>query len=308
MAKLSDVAVWVGAGGSFEEGSVERVSSVEEATEGSLVFATDRRLLDDAIGSKAGGILASRRIGEGSLLDPRLMWVDDARLAFAVAAGRLARRLEEVGGIDARAVIEAEVTIGEGSSVGPGTVVGRGAQIGRSCRIMANVTIYPGTVLGDRVVVQSGAVLGSLGFGYVRDPKTGAYVAFPQQGRIVLEDDVEIGANTTVDRGALGETRIGRGTKIDNLVHIGHNCVIGTDVVIAAQTGISGSTVIGNGAVIGGQVGIGDHATIGEGVILGSASGVLSGKKLRGAGQVFWGTPAQPLRQYLRDLARFRRE
>ena len=149
----------------------------------------------------------------------------------------------------------------------------------------ARVTIYAGVVLGDGVVVQAGAVLGSTGFGYARNAETGEYVLFPQQGRLVIEDDVEIGANTTIDRGALGETRIGRGTKIDNLVHIGHNCVIGKNVVIAAQTGISGSSVVEDGAILGGQVGIGEHATVGEGVILGGGAGVLSGKKMRGQGR-----------------------
>jgi UDP-3-O-[3-hydroxymyristoyl] glucosamine N-acyltransferase len=146
-------------------------------------------------------------------------------------------------------------------------------------------------------------VLGSDGFGYVRDGKTGHYEKFPQVGRLVVEDDVEIGANATIDRGALDETRIRRGAKIDNLVHIGHNCQIGEDVIIAAQTGLSGSIVIENGAVLGGQVGIGEHARIGEGVMLGGQGGVLPNKVLRGKGVAFWGTPAQPLRQYLKQLA-----
>ena len=124
----------------------------------------------------------------------------------------------------------------------------------------------------------------------------GHYEKFPQVGRLVIEDDVEIGANTTIDRGALDETRIRRGTKIDNLVHIGHNCQIGEDVVIAAQTGLSGSIVIENGVVLGGQVGIGEHARIEEGVMLGGQGGVLPNKVLRGKGVAFWGTPAQPLR------------
>jgi len=178
--------------------------------------------------------------------------------------------------------------------------------IGSGSEIGARVTIYAGTVLGDRVVVQAGAVLGSTGFGYVRSVETGEYLIFPQQGKLVIEDDVEIGANTTIDRGALGETRIGRGTKIDNLVHIGHNCVIGKNVIIAAQTGISGSSVVEDGAILGGQVGIGEHVNVGPGVILGGGAGVLSGKKMRGPGEVFWGRPARPLKEYLRDLARLK--
>jgi UDP-3-O-[3-hydroxymyristoyl] glucosamine N-acyltransferase len=154
--------------------------------------------------------------------------------------------------------------------------------------------------------VQAGAVLGSMGFGYVRG-SDGRYVRFPQQGRLVIEDDVEIGANTTIDRGALGETRIGRGTKIDNLVHIGHNCSIGCDVVIAAQVGISGSTVVGDGAVLAGQVGLGDHVNVGPGVILGGQGGVFPGKTVNGPGEMFAGTPAEPVKEYLKGLARVRR-
>ncbi len=144
--------------------------------------------------------------------------------------------------------------------------------------------LYPGTTLGDRVVVHAGAVLGADGFGYVRDPKTGAYTQFPQQGTLAIEDDVEIGANSTIDRGALAETRIRRGVKIDNLVHVGHNCDIGEDVILVALTGISGSSTVGRGAVLAGQVGIGDHAHVGPGVILGGQSGVFNGKTVTNDG------------------------
>jgi UDP-3-O-[3-hydroxymyristoyl] glucosamine N-acyltransferase len=201
------------------------------------------------------------------------------------------------------AVVSEDVMVESNTRIGAGSTVGAGVRIGHDCEIYPNVTIYPGTRLGHRVIVHAGAVLGSDGFGYVRDRKTGHYEKFPQVGRLIIEDDVEIGANTTIDRGALDETRIRRGAKIDNLVHIGHNCQIGEDVVIAAQTGLSGSIVIENGVVLGGQVGIGEHARIGEGVMLGGQGGVLPNKILRGKGVAFWGTPAQPLRQYLKQLA-----
>jgi UDP-3-O-[3-hydroxymyristoyl] glucosamine N-acyltransferase len=175
--------------------------------------------------------------------------------------------------------------------------------IGEDCKIYPKVTIYPGTRIGSRVIVHAGAVLGSDGFGYVRDPESGRYEKFPQIGRLEIEDDVEIGANTTIDRGALETTRIGRGTKVDNLVHIGHNCQIGDNVVIAAQAGFSGSIVIENNVVIGGQVGVGEHARIQDGVLLGGQAGVLPKKVLRGKGIAFWGTPAKPLREYLKSLA-----
>jgi UDP-3-O-[3-hydroxymyristoyl] glucosamine N-acyltransferase len=207
----------------------------------------------------------------------------------------------------AGAVVEQGASIGAGTRIEAGAVVGRGVRIGASCRIYPRAVLYPGTTLGDRVVVHAGAVLGADGFGYVRDAATGAYTQFPQQGTLLIEDDVEIGANSTIDRGALKQTKIGRGTKIDNLVHVGHNCEIGENVILVALTGISGSSTVGSGAVIAGQVGIGDHAHIGPGVILGGQAGVLSGKTVTNQGlkpgTVLWGTPARPLKQVLRELA-----
>lgn len=287
-------------------GAVTRVASVEDAGADAVVFAVDAKALEAALESGAGAVLASAKLfDKGPPADARVLVVWDARYAFAVA-GRVLRGAVGGGGVHPTAVIGEGVVMGLGTLVGPRVVVGDGVRMGAGCSLGAHVTVYPGTVLGDRVVVQAGAVLGSTGFGYARG-EDGAYVLFPQQGRLVVEDDVEIGANTTIDRGALGETRIGRGTKIDNLVHIGHNCVIGQDVIIAAQTGISGSSVVEDGAILGGQVGIGEHATVGKGVILGGGAGVLSGKKMFGAGKVFWGRPARPLKEYLRDLARLRR-
>ncbi len=153
-------------------------------------------------------------------------------------------------------------------------------------------------------MVHAGAVLGADGFGYVRNPATGAYTQFPQQGTLVIEDEVEIGANSTIDRGALAETRIRRGVKIDNLVHVGHNCDIGEDVILVALTGISGSSSVGKGAVLAGQVGLGDHAHVAPGVILGGQSGVFNGKTASAEpGTVLYGTPARPLKQVLREQA-----
>jgi UDP-3-O-[3-hydroxymyristoyl] glucosamine N-acyltransferase len=200
-------------------------------------------------------------------------------------------------------VITHGVRIGAYSRIDAGVVIGANVHIGRSCHLYPRVVLYPGIELGDRVIVHAGAVLGSDGFGYVRDSATGEYTKFPQQGRLVIEDDVEIGANTTIDRGALEETRIGQGTKLDNLVQVGHNVSIGRDVVIAAQTGISGSSTIADGAIVGGQVGIADHVEIGPGAILGAQAGIPSGKRIHGPGVVFWGTPARPIKDYLKELA-----
>jgi len=185
-----------------------------------------------------------------------------------------------------------------------GAVIGDGCSLGEACILFPGVVLYPGARLGNRVILHAGAVVGSDGFGYVFDGTR--QWKFPQAGGVVLEDDVEIGAQTTIDRGSLGVTRIGAGTKIDNLVHVGHNVDVGRHVVIAAQTGISGSTVIEDFAVIGGQVGFGDHARVQSGAVIGSKAGILPGKIVRG-GEVYWGVPVRPLREYKRLNALFGR-
>ena len=284
----------------FAEVEIGNVASFDRAGADSLVFATDATTLERALKCGAGAVLSVANVDQRAVIK-----VDDPRYWFSVIAGRL--KVAESVGVDPTAVIGEGVKLGAGVSVGAHAVVGDGVVVGDECRVGPNVTICSGTTLGARVVVQAGAVLGATGFGYARS-KNGEYVLFPQQGVLVIEDDVEIGANTTIDRGALEETRIGRGTKIDNQVHIGHNCLIGKNVVIAAQTGISGSSIVEDGAILGGQVGIGEHALVGEGVILGGGAGVLSHKKVHGRGQVFWGRPARPLKEYLRSLAKLNKQ
>ena len=301
---------------------VSGVASIELASAGDLVFVEDEKHLAAALRSRAGAVIA-REFAQSASSSKPILISDHPKLAFARAARFIQDNvIPQQGGnvhatavihssaliesgvvVDAHAVIGERAHVSSGTRVGAGCAIGAEVVIGRACVIYPNVTIYPGTKLGQQVIVHAGAVLGSDGFGYVRDGKTGHYEKFPQVGRLVIEDDVEIGANATVDRGALDETRIRRGAKLDNLVHIGHNCLIGEDVVIAAQTGLSGSITIENGAVLGGQVGIGEHARVGEGVMLGGQAGVLPHKILRGKGLPFWGTPAQPLRQYLKQLA-----
>ena len=282
---------------------VTRVSAVDAANEDAIVFAVDAAALDAALASKAGLVLARKDAETG---DGRVLKVRDPKYAFAVCGAALAVA-EDGPLVHPSASIDASAKVGAGTRVGAGAVIEANAVVGEECSIGSRVTICAEATLGDRVVVLPGAVLGSTGFGYVRNPETGEYRLFPQQGRLVIEDDVEIGANTTIDRGALGETRIGRGTKIDNQVHIGHNCTIGKNVVIAAQVGISGSCVVGDGVVMAGQVGLGDHVTIGPGVILGGASGVFPMKHLEGPGQLFMGVPAEPIKDYLKSLAKVRR-
>jgi len=296
------------------------VADVDEAKGMDLVFGENQAAAERAFAgwASAAVVPVGCVVGPGTRMtviaakQPRLWFTRAARLmddplplrgVHASAVVAVDAHLAETVSIGAGAVVGHGAVIGEFSRVEAGAVIGDGVVIGEHCRIYPRAVVYAGTAIGDRVVVHAGAVLGADGFGYVRDRETGAYTQFPQQGRLVIEDDVEIGANTTIDRGALRETRIRRGVKLDNLVHIGHNCEIGEDTVIAAQTGISGSSTVGKGAVIAGQVGIGDHAHVGDGVILGGQAGVLSGKTLETTGTVLWGTPAKPLKEYLRELA-----
>ena len=247
---------------------------------------------------------------------PAVIIVKDPKLAFAKAAPRLSAAPRRTG-IDPSAAIAVDADV-KASFVGPnvvidnaakiaadvevhaGSFVGKDVSIGRGTRIFPNCTIYSGTTIGEDCIIHAGCVIGADGFGFVRDGDSG-YVKFPQAGAVAIGNEVEIGANSCVDRGALGPTEIGDGTKIDNLVQIAHNVKIGKRVVIAAQTGISGSTIIEDDCVIGGQVGMGDHARVLSGAIIGSQAGVLPGKIVRRG--VWWGTPVQPLDEYKRQNA-----
>jgi UDP-3-O-[3-hydroxymyristoyl] glucosamine N-acyltransferase len=317
-------------GGTLVQGNAETlligVDDLASASAMDLVFAEDAGTVAEALASGASAAVVAPGTASGSAAPAAMAIVeaDQPRLWFSRAA-RMLHLTPESEGVHPTAIIGPLTEIGEGVTIGANVVIGQVARIGNgtrieagsvigsyvsigdNCHIFPHVTIYQGSSLGNRVIVHAGAVLGADGFGYVRDPKTGAYTQFPQQGSLLIEDDVEIGANSTVDRGALKQTRIGRGTKIDNLVHVGHNCDIGEDVILVALTGISGSSSVGDGAVIAGQVGIGDHVTIGPGVILGGQAGVFNGSKLTNEGlkpgTVHFGTPARPLQQVLREQA-----
>jgi UDP-3-O-[3-hydroxymyristoyl] glucosamine N-acyltransferase len=301
---------------------ITSAASLAAAGPSDLSFVEDAKYLDRAADCRAGALLAGEFAAGGIPgLRSTLLIVPAPRLAFAKAAAFVAEAGRKPGGVHPTAVVDASATIGAGVSIGahaviganvrvgartrigPGCVVFEDVTIGESCHLVARVTIYSKTTLGSRVLVHAGAVLGSDGFGFVRDAATGAYHKFPQIGRLDVGDDVEIGANATVDRGALDATVIAAGVKLDNLVHVGHNVTIGRDVVIAAQTGIAGSSEIQKNVVIAGQVGIADHVRIEEGAVLGAQAGIPSNKVIRGSGVVFWGTPARPIREYLKELA-----
>jgi UDP-3-O-[3-hydroxymyristoyl] glucosamine N-acyltransferase len=296
------------------ESEIVGVAAIEKAREGEISFIEREKNAPNAEEIKASCVIVPENF-EAPLPCPFIK-VKNPKLAFARIAAELhppKRRANRSANIsiakdsDVRAAFIGEfvsigerTSIGEGAQILPGARIGENVSIGENSVIHSNCVIYDNVSIGDNCIIHSGAVIGADGFGYVRDGANG-YVKFPQIGTVVIEDNVEIGANTCVDRGALGETRIGRGAKIDNLVQIGHNVRVGARVVIASQTGISGSTVIEDDCVIGGQVGMGDHATVKSGAIIGSQAGVLPGKIVREG--VWWGTPVQPLDEYKRQNA-----
>ena len=330
--KVKELAAWLKAPWEGDgDRELRKVAAIDDAGPDDLSFVT-RALIQRqdaaklASASPAGCLLVPENFPNESFPNATfpnknqrtIIRVRDPRAAVARAISKLHPRIEPAPGIHATAVmgpgtlvgpgcfvgpyavLGAGVRVGEGTAIGPGAVVGDYVHIGEHCTLHANVTIYRDVVIGSHVILHSGCVIGADGFGYVLTD--GVYENFPQIGRVEIGDHVEIGANSCVDRAALGVTSIGVGTKLDNMVHIGHNCRIGRHVVIAAQTGLSGGVVVEDYAVIGGQVGIGDKARIETRAVLGSGSGVLTSKIVR-AGQVVWGTPARPLKQHLEQLA-----
>ncbi len=307
-------AEWEGEG----DREISGVAPLDSASASDLAFAAGRKGESAAASSLAGCLLVSAGFPAGRTL----IRVSDPRAACARVIALLhpapapVPGVHQTGAIASDARVAADAVVGPHASIGSGAEIGRrtrigagcsigpGVRIGVDCVLHANVSIYDAVTIGNRVALHSGCVLGADGFGFVL--AGGRYEKFPQIGRVEIGDDVEIGANSCVDRAALGVTRIGEGTKIDNMVHIGHNCEIGKHVVIAAQTGLSGGVVVGDHAVIGGQVGIGDKARVEAGAVLGSGAGVLTSKIVR-RGQVMWGTPARPLREYLEQLAQLGR-
>jgi UDP-3-O-[3-hydroxymyristoyl] glucosamine N-acyltransferase len=208
--------------------------------------------------------------------------------------------VSESAAIGPYAVIGEDAHVGPGTQIGAHCVIGPGCWIGENCRIHPRVTLYRGVRIGNRTEIHSGAVIGADGFGYALDERR--YWKFPQIGIVEIGDDVEIGANATIDRGSLDETRIGNGAKLDNLVHVGHNCQIGAHTIIAAQAGFSGSCFCGQNVVVGGQAGFGERCHLEDGAVVGGQAGVLGNKTVRG-GETVWGTPARPLGRFKEQYA-----
>ena len=297
---------------------VRDLAPIDDAGEGDLTFVASRRHLQKIEASQASAVIL--REGDPACSKPTLL-TRDPYLAFVQALHLFypsespppgvhpssivhpGIRLAEGVSIGPLSCIEEGVSIGARSAIGAQVYIGRGVRVGADCHLYPQVMIREGVEIGDRVMIHSGAVIGSDGFGYLRD-RRGARVKIPQVGRVILEDDVEIGANVTIDRATMGTTRLKRGTKIDNLVQIAHNVTVGEDTVIAALTGVSGSTKIGDRVTLGGQVGIVDHVEIGDDVLVGAQSGVV---KDIPSGKAFWGTPAVPHLEAKRNIAALQR-
>ena len=318
MRTAQEIAEHVG-GTLHGDGAVEiqSVGSLERAGAGVLAYAEGRHLARVATAG-ASCIL----IPPGEIPDRTVIVVDRPRVAFArVAQWLLPPRLPARGihdtaivapdavlgpdvSIGAWTIIEAGAAVGAQTTIFPGGYVGAGASIGAECIVYPRAVLYPDTTIGDRVVIHAGVVIGSDGFGFVFDGER--QVKVPQVGLAQIGSDVEIGANACVDRGALDETTVADGVKLDNLCHVGHNVRIGAHTLIAAQTGIAGSSTIGREAVLGGQVGIADYCRVDDHGIVGAQCGVPSRKRVP-AGQPFWGTPARPLKDIKRQQGYLRR-
>src|SRR5262245_27675862 len=301
------------------DGSVmlEAVASLKNAGPNDLSYA-EEKFKDDVAKSSAGCVI----VQSGEWPSKTTILARNPKLAFARAAAWLLTEATEDVGIHPSATLAPDAKIGEQVKIGAGVVIESGAIVGRStvieagcyigkhtiigndCTLYPRVAIYTEVTIGNRVVIHAGAVIGADGFGFVRDGAS--HVKFPQVGKVVVEDDVEIGANTCIDRGSLETTFIRRGVKLDNLIQIAHNVDIGEHTIIAAQTGISGSSSLGAHCLVGGQVGIGEHARLDNNTIIGGQGGVLNGKHVRG-GEVLWGTPVRPLREFLLQQAHLAR-
>ena len=319
--RVRELAEWLGA--TYEgdgEQELTGVAPLETAGPADVSFVAGRKAGAQAETSAAGCLLVSPEWPNTGYRT--VIRVPEPRTAFARAMSRFYPTAEIKPGVHPTAVVGKDVvlgalvyigphaTVGDGSRIGVATSIGAGCAIGKrvvlgeGCVLHPNVTVYENVDIGRGTIVHSGAVIGADGFGYVMDRDR--WHKFPQVGRVEIGDFVEIGANSCVDRAALGVTTIGEGTKLDNMVHVGHNCRIGRHVVVAAQTGFSGGVVVEDYAVIGGQVGIGDKARVESRAVLGSGCGVLTSKIVR-SGETVWGTPARPLKQHLEQLANLAR-
>ncbi len=292
------------------------VQSLEQASSHDLSFITDSKKVESLVNSQAGALIVPPELAE-KVPEKNLLLSENPSIAFIKAVEYIAKPYDyPVTGVSEKAFIEEGVIIEENVSIYPGAYIGRnskirrgvriypGVYVGENCEIgedsilFPHVTLYRNTILGKRVILHSGAVIGADGFGYVFHQ--GVHYKFPQVGRVVIEDDVEIGANSCIDRATLGETRIGKGTKIDNLVQVGHNVQVGQGSILVAQVGIAGSSKIGNFVVLGGKAAVRDHIELGDGCQVAATAAI---SKSYPPGTKLLGIPAYPADEGLKILA-----
>ena len=325
---LREIASLVG-GESREGANLDRrisgIAPLDRAAPSELSFLDSAKYVQQAATTVAGACLTTQRFSDAlpsrvsvlTVREPYRAFVEVARALFpdalrpsslfeatGVTAGahvHPSARLENGVTVDPGAVIGAGAEIGSGTVIGAGATIGAKVRIGRDCAIGPNATIIH-ALIGDRVIIHPGSAIGQDGFGFVRGPRGAQKV--PQVGRVIIQDDVEIGANCTIDRGAIRDTVIGEGTKIDNMVHIAHNVSIGRHCLLAGQVGISGSTTVEDGVIMGGQAGVADHLTVGAGAMLGAKAGVMSDVP---PGARWAGYPARSGKQWLREVATLER-
>ena len=309
--KLAELANLIGGKISGDpDVEINGASGIKEAKDGNITFLVNKKMMEDIFSSKASAVIVKKGIKGISI---SMLVVDNPQYTFARALEVFHVKPYSPSGVSDKAFICSDVKMGDDVSIhphayissnvelgarvsiSPGVFIGEGVSIGDGSFIYPNVTIRENVKIGKNVIVYSGAVIGSDGFGYV--PEKGMHYKIPQVGGVIIEDNVEIGANTTIDKATVGNTIIGCGTKIDNLVQIAHNVKIGNNCIIVSQVGISGSVEIGDGVVLAGQVGVSDHVNIGNGAIAGARAGIVSDIP---AGQFFSGHPAMPHKTWLR--------
>lgn len=294
---------------------IEGVAGLNEAGPRDVSFLGNLKYSAAAAATKAGLVFlpAGRRIECSA---PNRIYVEDPQFAFSQVLGLIADARaksaptrDEKAAIDPSALLSPDVSvgafsvigknvrIGEGSVISPQVFIGENVRIGKNCLIHPQVVVREDCVLGDRVILQPGCIIGGDGFGFSTDRKTGKHRKIPQIGHVVIGDDVEIGANVTIDRGTVGPTAIGAGTKIDNLVQLGHNVKVGKDCLIVSQVGVSGSTTLGDRVILAGQAGLIGHLHIGDGAIVMAQAGIMNDLE---KGQVVWGTPSRPSREAMK--------
>jgi UDP-3-O-[3-hydroxymyristoyl] glucosamine N-acyltransferase len=277
--------------------AIRGAAGLDEASENDISFFHNAKYVESLQKTRARVLIISHRTNGTALPEGKtLIRVANPQLAFAQVLGLIDKQRQlHPEGVHPKAHVEASAKIGKGTSIYPGCYIGHNVQVGENCLLYPNVVLREDTVIGNRVIIHAGAVLGADGYGFAT--QEGKHHKIPQIGRVVVEDDVEIGANVTVDRATTGETRIGAGTKIDNLVHLAHNVKVGRDCLIVAHVGISGSTKIGNRVTIGGQVGMVGHITVGDDAVIAAQSGIMNNVE---PGAVLFGTPARPHKEAMR--------